>query len=296
MEPFEFKTGAQACAAKREKVVGTLGSSFTAYIDESGEPGISKIRDSLNNHGASPYFVLGAVVCQPTAEVYAKNSLERFKEDIGKTRWKHATDLTHSEKVYLGRELGRLPVRYFAVISNKKTLKGYKGQIESDAQKFYNKCLKYLLELICGYIGPHISNAEDFSVVLEKRNHDYDRMIRYLSAVKKKPIYLQSNALRNLNPFAISTRAKGEEDMVEIADFVAHAVYQLTNRSKSNFGIPEPRYFTELSSRFSGDSNNRVLGTGIKCIHDLDSLQLDLDIVQTIRKLRVKAPADRSSR
>ncbi|WP_338154218.1 DUF3800 domain-containing protein [Sulfitobacter mediterraneus] len=261
-------------------------------MDESGETGITRIRDG-NLPGASPYFVLGAVVCQPTAEVLAKNTLKEFKEEIRRKNWKHATDLNHAEKVYFARLLGRLPVRYFALISKKETLANYKEAIKFDPQRYYNKCLKYLLELICSYLAEHLTSVDDLSVVLERRNHNYDAMYRYLQKVKDRPIYPQSSSLKNLNPFAISTRAKGEEDMLEIADFVAHSVFQITNRSKSNFGIPETKYFVELSKCFAGDRDLKMLNTGLKCVHDLDSIDLDMDVRELLLGLRVKAPSSK---
>lgn len=265
---------------------------FNIYVDESGEAGIKKVR-SGNSPGASPYFVLGAVVCQPTAEIHAKNTLTAFKQQIGKSSWKHATDLGHSEKVFLARELGRLPVRYFAVLSNKNTLKDYKTQIDGDADKFYNKCLAYLLEIICAYLQPRVETEEDLQVILEKRNHDYDRLLRYVSSVRENPIYPQSRALHVLNPFSIRPCPKGEEDMLEIADFVSHAVFQCANRSRSNYEIPEPRYFREIGSRFAGNRHGLALGTGIKCIHSLDQLGLDKDIEDIFQELKVQMPSAR---
>jgi len=95
---------------------------YTVFIDESGEAGIAKVRND-KNPGASPYFVLGAAVFQNASELHARKVLFEIKDKIGKTSWKHATDLNHADKVYLGRKLGKLPTRYFAVISNKDTLK-----------------------------------------------------------------------------------------------------------------------------------------------------------------------------
>lgn len=263
---------------------------YNVYIDESGEAGIDKVRDG-NRPGASPYFVLGAVVCQPTAEVFAKNTVQDFKDQIGKTSCKHATDLDHFEKVLFARNLGALPVRYFGVISKKETLSNYKDTIDGNPQHYYNKCLKYLLEIICRYLKKYVDSPDDLRIVLEHRNHDYDTMYRFLQKVKDKPIYPQSRVLQILNPFAISTKPKGEDDMLEIADFVAHAIFQITNRSKSNFWIPEPRYLSELSSRFAGDSDGRLLNAGLKCIHNLDQIGLDPEIVKFLRACRVKSPS-----
>lgn len=262
---------------------------FTVFIDESGEAGIAKIRDGTSR-GASPYFVLGAAVFQPEAENSARQTLDAFKKKIGKTNWKHATDLGHSEKVLLARSIGNLQVRLFALISNKATLGDYKETIDSDPQKFYNKCVSYLLERVCAYLIAAGAKADEIKVTLERRNHDYDRLIRYIGKVKENPLNPASISLRILNPFSITTKAKGEEDLLEIADFVAHAVYQLGNKIPSNYEIPEPRYFQELSSRFAGDNKGVVTGAGLKCIHSLEQLKLDFDVEKIVRNARARLP------
>ena len=80
---------------------------FQVYVDESGDLGIEKVRSSTQG-GASPFFVLGALVCQPTSLVHVDNTVEEFKAHIKKTKWKHATNLGHFEKVYFARLLSAL--------------------------------------------------------------------------------------------------------------------------------------------------------------------------------------------
>ncbi|MFQ1700066.1 DUF3800 domain-containing protein [Loktanella agnita] len=262
---------------------------FNIYIDESGEAGIAKVR-STSSGGASPYFVMAGVVCQPTAEVLAKNAFRDAKDRIGKKSWKHATELGHSQKVFLARELNRLPVRFFTVVSNKATLGDYKIDINGNAHKFYNKCAQYLLENICTYLAPHVESDDDLAVYFEKMNHDYDAMRRFLGKVKSKPIYPQSKSLSILNPFGISTLKKGESEMLEISDFVAHAVFQCSNSTEANFNIPEPRYFVELSSRFAGDENGCPIGSGIKFIHDIGMMRFEPAIEKMFSDARVQPP------
>ena len=181
-------------------------------------------------------------------------------------------------------------MRFFSVISNKATLGEYKRQINGDSQKFYNKCLAYLLERICAYLLVQGASENDLSFVLEARNHDYDRMLRYLSRLKENPLYPQSKSFSILNPFSIVTRRKGEEDLLEIADFVSHAVYQCANKTANNFYIPEPRYFCEIASRFGVDQKGTVLGSGLKCIHNLRELELDKDIQEIFKRAKGLIP------
>ena len=158
-------------------------------------------------------------------EIAARKLIARLSDEIGKKKWRHATDFDHSTKVYIAREFSKLNVRYFAVISNKATLGDYKKTIEDDPQKFYNKCAKYLLERICAYLAQFKVGDDELSVVFESRNHNYDAMIRYLGKVKANPIYPESKSLGIFNPFAITHRDKDEEPLLKIADLVAHAVY-----------------------------------------------------------------------
>ncbi|EBA07721.1 DNA topoisomerase IV subunit B [Sagittula stellata E-37] len=182
------------------------------------------------------------------------------------------------------------------MISNKATLKEYKDTINFDSQRFYNKCLKYLLEKVLSYLSDTDYNPNQLRVVLEERNHDYDAMLRYFEKVKKNPLYLQSQVFSGFNPFCITKLKKGQDEAMEVADFVSHAVYQLANKTIANFEIPETRYFTELSSRFAGDHSCNVLGTGIKCIHTLEQLQLDPDVAALLAVTKCKAPTGMTRR
>ncbi|ADE86764.1 DUF3800 domain-containing protein [Rhodobacter capsulatus] len=258
---------------------------FSIYIDESGETGIAKVRSDVSP-GASPYFVVGAAVFQPSSAIDARQKLSLFRDQIGKQKWKHATDLDHPEKVYLARTFSQVNARYFAVISRKQTLGDYKEKIEEDPQKFYNKCIQYLLEIVCCYLRRLGAKPDDISVILERRNHDYDAMYRFLQKVKDMPLFEASKSLEILNVFSIGTAAKGEDPLLEYADFVSHAVFQLTNLTPKNFGIPEVRYFDELSKRFAADVNGRILGVGLKCIHSLDDLKLQPEVVSLLKSAR----------
>lgn len=262
---------------------------FNVYIDESGDAGILKVR-SKHQAGTTPYFAMGALVCKPTAEIHVRNALSDFKFEIGKTSWKHATDLSHAERVYFARNLNRLPVRYFGLLSNKATLAEYKTEIEGNSHKFYNKCAQLLLENVLDYLRPHLVSDDDVNIVFESRNHDFDAMRRFLGRIKETLKHHRSKIFRLLNPFAISVRKKGEEDLLEVADFVAHAVFQAANRSCHNFEIPETRYLREISSCFAGDAKGSLVDVGLKCVHNIDDLNLDPDVQREIRAYRVRAP------
>jgi len=258
----------------------------TIYIDESGDTGVSKIRDA-NSGGSSPYFCMGAVVMRRASQIEVAALLDVLQSDFKKKkRWKHATDLNHHQKVHFAKSLAAKRLRFYGLISNKYTLEEYSEQIGWEPHKFYNKCIKYMLELIVADLGKFGSAFIDPTVVVEARNHDYDALRRYLGKVKENPIYPQSKVLSSFNPFGLVARTKDEEDLLRAADFVAHSIYSCVNKTPDNFGNVETRYWEEISKRFAADKFGSILGAGLKCIHSIDQVELDDDVAKLFRLAR----------
>lgn len=254
------------------------------YIDESGDTGLKTVRTE-GAYGASPYFVLAAVVMPSATRVAAKKLLLEIEESIPKS-WKHATELNHMQTVFFCRKAVELNARFFAVVSNKSTLKEYASDIEWSAHKFYNKCSHYLLERVGAYMSQNGFTSEYPDVVFEDRNHDFDKLIRYHQKIKETPHHTEAKYIGLFNPMAFVTRTKSEEPLMKFADLAAHAVYQCVNKIEKNFFITEPRYFEELSTRFACDEKGVILGTGIKCIHSLADIKLDPEVRAKFEKAR----------
>lgn len=258
----------------------------TIYIDESGDTGVSKIRDEKSG-GSSPFFCMGATVMRRASQIEISNLLDELQRDFKKPkRWKHATDLSHSQKVHFAKQLASKRLRFYGIISNKHTLDDYKQQIDWDPHKFYNKCLSYLLEVVASDLARFGNEFVDPRIVVESRNHDYDALRRYLEKIKENPLYPQSKALSRINPFGLIAKTKSEEDLLRIADFVAHGIYSCVNKTLDNFGHVETRYWQEMSSRFATDSSGRILGAGLKCIHSVKQVKLDAEVELMFKNAR----------
>lgn len=258
----------------------------TVFIDESGDAGIEKVR-SDGQLGASPYFVMAAAVMPRATKIHAAKVLSAVTSDIQR-RWKHATDLNHSQTVFFCRKSVAINLRFFAIVSKKATLGDYASDISWDPDKFYNKCAQYLLECVGEYLHGKRMFEDDPDVVFESRNHDFDKLRRYIGKIKDNPIHARARFLQCFNPFGFVERAKDEEPLLKFSDLAAHSVYQCVNKIRSNHYIPEPRYIQELQSRFGADEKGRVLGVGLKCIHSPDQLGLDDDILKAWERLRAK--------
>lgn len=267
---------------------------FTVLIDESGDTGISKLRSEARG-GSSPFFVMGAIVFNRSTEMLARKKLNELQTLFGKKKlWKHAADLNHAQKVKFSKEIAAMKCRTYGLISYKPTLADYASEIDWDPHKFYNKCIKYLLEIIFRDLSEFQPTWDGQRIVVEQRNHDYDALRRYLSKVKDNPIYPQSKVLTHLNPFSITQKDKSEEDLLRFADFVSNALYSCVNLTPDNFSIPEPRYLKEISGRFGASASGEVLGTGIKCIHRLEDMKIKSEIREILLGLRAMPPRKRS--
>jgi len=219
----------------------------------------------------------------------ARTTLKDIEDEI-RRKWRHATELTHPQTIYLARNAGLVNLRFFAVISNKSTLGAYSERIARDPEKFYNKCAVYLLEKVGKYVSQVGYAEEPPDVVFEARNHDYGALRRYVMKIKENPMHREANHLSIFDPSLIVSHSKGEEPLLKYADIASYSVYQCANKSKANYFIPEPRYLLELSKRFGADESGKVLNTGIKCIHKLSDLQLDPDIESVLTGLRADPP------
>jgi len=260
----------------------------SVFIDESGDAGISKVRID-GQRGSSPYFVLAAAVIPNTDLVGAKQILDAVETRIPK-KWAHATDLNHPQKVFFAREASKLRVRYFSVISRKSTLGVYADEIRRDPDLYYNKCTHYLLECVGKYLSSFSTPTDEPDVVFENRNHDFDRLIRFIGAIKSNPHHENARYLRVFNPFGFIKREKREEALLKYADLAAFSTYQCVNKIEANFDIPETRYLREIAVRFGCDAKGAVLGSGIKCIQGLHALGLDEEIVDFLKSLRAMPP------
>lgn len=259
---------------------------FTLYIDESGDSGIKKVR-TANTPGASPYFVLGAALVPNKHIDNCKNSLDGIARKFGRSDL-HSNKLAHRQKIYFAKAAVKLPIRFFGVISYKATLLSYSEQISHGNVKFYNKCTSYLLECV----GQHLElcgiHADDVEICLEDGPTDYVALANYISVIQKKPQYSRAKLLQNLNANNIYSKTKSECKLLELADFVAHALYSTVDKSDGKYQITEPRYLKELEQKLYHDPENGIiLGRGIKAINNLRDLKLDHQTAKFFKTLNV---------
>lgn len=259
---------------------------YTLYIDESGEAGIRNVR-SGSSLGASPFMTLGAVLTESRRKSEIERCLQRVQKLIGKRNGLHCAQLSHSQKVFYTRSIASQPVICFGLISRKGTLGNYGNRIGHNPRKFYNKCAQYLLERVGKFLQDFAIRADDVDVVFEEGLFDYATLRAFIGICQKNPKHPDTAYLRNINIAKLKSAKKSEESLLQLADLVAHSLYQTVHKSDKNHNIPEPRYLKELQHRFYADGKTgEVLSHGIKLVHELEDIKFDADVELFIRDLR----------
>ena len=130
-------------------------------------------------------------------------------------------------------------------------------------------------------------SCDNVVIVFEKANIDYDKMKNLILTCQRNPIHQKTKYLMKINVNQIYVKKKREEPLLQIADLVAHSLYKCVDKSENNFGIVEPRYIRELSSRFFWNpEDDKIIGAGIFCVHSIKHLELDPDAEEIISNMK----------
>jgi hypothetical protein len=131
---------------------------YIAYIDESGDPGLRKIR-TATERGATEWLSIGAILIRAEHESDTVNWVRSIRQTISALQGPalHYRLLNSNRKLTVCQELIKLPVRAFVAISNKKNMEQYHNErVErarpSSQEWFYNWCMKLLIERITDFV------------------------------------------------------------------------------------------------------------------------------------------------
>jgi hypothetical protein len=240
---------------------------FVAYIDESGDPGIRKV-SQFGSKGSSEWLIIGGILIraerEPQIRQWARDARRlldlRQRQDI------HYSDLTPKRKAAMCGHLAALPLRAFALISNKKNMEGHlnpRAEKVRSQQWFYNWCIRLLLERVTDYCerkslkeyGEIRRLKIEFS---ERRDVSYAQTKAYLELLR-----IQSRAgtlfkakrdikWRVLHPDLIEAYPHKERDGLQLADSVPAAFFQAVNV----FGLGEwdPQFAKALKPRMTTEN------------------------------------------
>lgn len=133
-----------------------LDFKYIAYIDESGDPGLKKVKP-IDLPGSSEWLMVSAVViaAHREAEVSAWASELMTTMNSRQLRDLHFQKLSHARKLLACQSVASRPVRCFVVASNKQNMRGWRNpfaeKIPSD-NWFYCWMTRLLLERVTHWV------------------------------------------------------------------------------------------------------------------------------------------------
>lgn len=248
--------------------------SYVAYIDESGDDGLARVRP-LDADGASEWFVLGAVVV-PADTNREASWTQDILTDLGlsQRRMLHFQPLDRQRQIRTCRAIAKLPVRCFSVVSNKRNMRGHTNpraeRVSYSAGRtyFYWWMTRLLLERITDYCErrslheykePRVVRIEFARRGGLRYSHCQGYLYWLRMQSRTNTLYLKQGDLKwsVVNPIdEIRVFDPALREGLQIADTVASAFYQAVN------GNPEPA--NELAPRMAFDARGSILGYGIK--------------------------------
>ena len=258
---------------------------FTAYIDEAGDEGITKLRDKRNGGpgGQSRWLVLGGILVSKATD----QTLPRIRDDIvalfpkKKGRDLHFRELRHEQKVVAVDALAGNRIGICAVCSCKETLLD-NGKFEKLYQQkghLYNYLTRFLLERLTTAValqGQRAGVQAKLNVVFSRRmNTDYHAMREYLMLMrdgKEKVAPVRSIDWSVFSPDDIWVENHSRWAGLQLADVATSAVF---NALEPNFyGKYEPRYALTLAKRFLS-RRKTIIDSGLTLIPRLSNCPLD---------------------
>lgn len=218
---------------------------YIALIDEAGDPGLRRVRP-IDEPGASEWLVFGCVLIQATRERQAVDWVRSTLEHIGlaKEQELHFRELADWRKPLVCQRLATFPLRTFALLSNKKNMRGHtnpraaaRSPAVSANQYFYNYCVRLLLERVTDYVYRHSmalhGQPRCVKIVFSKRDgHAHGHTIAYHEVLRQQS---RSNTTflnkRTIRWQVLDRRLMGVEPPnlnagLQLADVVASSFYQ----------------------------------------------------------------------
>jgi hypothetical protein len=250
--------------------------SFIAYIDESGDDGLTgNYRTPGKSGGSSHWLNIGAVVWRNSRDLdavkWAKTIISRLPK---KARPLHFSELRHHERVMAIAELSKKPFRISCVMANKPIIP---VGIYQDKNQLYHYMTRYLIERIswlCRDMRPKVPEGDGkVRIIFSRRGGmSYDDFRSYMHSLKDK----ENSDIRIYWPVidieGIKAFDQSQVYGLQVADLAVSALSAAIE--PDIYGNCEMRFATMLKSNVYC-REGKYLGYGIKTVPSPEKITLN---------------------
>jgi hypothetical protein len=264
-----------------------MGVKYIAYIDESGDPGLSSLKPTDPN-GSSEWLIVSCFLVREENDHkcvgWVKEILSKFKNV--QTPYLHFSELLPVKKKIACEILAQKPCRLFVVMSNKKNIIRHHNPNIRDGNKnwLYWWLMRLLLERVTDYCEqatpPEKRGADHMRIIFSRRGGmKYIDFAKYIEKLRRQSsvnmLYLDNGDLcwSMVNDDEIFALSHKERAGLQLADIVAGAFFQAVERDRPADCDSECALI--LKPRLALSRHGKILGYSIKTMPpDLDKMGL----------------------
>jgi hypothetical protein len=253
-----------------------MAYSYIAYIDESGDDGLSKFRIPRASGGASCWLVISALVLRYSRDLECVRWRNEIMDGIPqkKSRDLHFLKLNHNQKVFAANQVSNRFVRACSIIAEKTTIP---TGIYNEKNQLYFYLCRYLLERVSWLCRDYRYRVREgdgrVKIVFSRRGGmSYPDFQAYLVRLRNDPevrIHWQVIDINGVEAFDHSRRAG-----LQLADVIASSF--AAGVEPNQYGNCEPRY-AEALKPITYNRRNNYFSYGVKAFPKFDALTLTED-------------------
>ncbi|MBP2159569.1 MULTISPECIES: DUF3800 domain-containing protein [Asticcacaulis] len=259
---------------------------YVAYIDEAGDPGLSKVWPRSAN-GASEWFVIAGVLVPADLESSVSDWVSEMMVAMNSSQMKdlHFKTLTADRKRQVCQILAEKHVRCFVVASNKQNMEGYvnprawpRTLMSPPDNWYYCWMTRVLLERMTDYVSKHSrkKTGEIGKIRLEYSERGglrYTQMQAYYdfinikSAGGTKDLYLPWGHVdfRTMDRRLLHVYSHRFRPGLKLADITASAFFRAMDARHTS--EPDPTYAKILVPRLALEPETKAIaGYGLKLL------------------------------
>ncbi len=263
---------------------------YVAYVDESGDPGLKRIKTRATA-GSSEWLIVSGVVIDAEREAEVPHWIKAARDSLPSKQLKdiHFSKLNVAGRTTLCRSVAALPLRCFVVASNKKNMEGYNNQnaakVPSD-NWFYCWLTRVLLERMTHFVAAH-SRAKYGEVKRLKVEYSergglrYAQMRAYYEWIRPKSradnMFLTAGDIEwdTLHSHLLEVYPHQSRAGLKLADVVAGAFFQAADCAES--GPCDASYAKLLHDRMARAPDKvggQISGYGVKLLPGFKAAKL----------------------
>lgn len=266
---------------------------YVAYIDESGDQGLAKVKP-IDPQGSSEWLVVSAVVMRRENEANALSWIGSTVEKLRSPQLRnlHFRTLDPWRREIVCQEIAALPVRCFAICSNKKNMRGYLNPFAAQVPSqnwFYCWLTRVLLEKVTHFVAEksraEFGTEKRVKLVYSKAGGlRYPQMAAYYEWIREKRrndnqvLHWGDLRYETIHSHLLEVRDHKNDPRLAFPDAVASAFFKACD--KRDTGSCDIRFAKLLAPRmaaFPDKPCGQISGYGVKLLPGWKKACLDSD-------------------